>query len=130
MGRFYMTMRTSLSDAVTIRPRPSPHPRSSQNGTKKPKKRLCSYLLVTRHLSLATDFLIATHPSSEIDTTHSQQTGSQILIATVNAFSNSPPALPGANRGRERRRGISSGRRRRIGAVFEGRGGWRRLGRT
>src|SRR5271156_5939550 len=80
--------------------------------------------LATSHSPLVTEFLIATHPSSEIDTTHSQQTGSQILIATVNAFSNSAPALPGANRGRERRRGISSGRRRRIGAVFEGRGGW------
>src|SRR5271155_5211585 len=39
---------------------------------------------------LATEFLIATHPSSETHTTDSKHRTSLILIATVKAFLNSP----------------------------------------
>src|SRR5271170_4169226 len=85
-----MTTRTSLTA------RASPSGQSPAGGDA--LGAWCGAPLVTYHSSLVTAFLTATHPSSEITPNNSNQTRSQILIATVNLFL--PPLSISAGRTR------------------------------
>jgi hypothetical protein len=80
---FYMTTRSSLSDAVTVRPRSLPRlPTTYYSLARQPQGG-----------SLATEFLVATLPQAGFQLTQSQQTRSHFSSSNKFAVSGNVPTL-------------------------------------